>query len=111
MGAWSYGPFDNDTALDWLHGLEKTITDALVSSDPDVVRAASHITAILTSSTKLFCKSTIAQEAEEALESLLDNQKWIKSWDKKQLIEEEINKDLEVLKSIKGRKNKWNTHT
>jgi hypothetical protein len=41
MGAWGYGPLDNDGAADWLHSkLKKPIEQGLKSKDPTIAFAA-----------------------------------------------------------------------
>lgn len=89
MGAWEYGIYDNDTALDFVGDLESFFIEKLNGSkEPEEIRVIADIAQHL--------DLEILPNCVEELEFLLDDEDWINTWNDpdriKGMIQEEIKK-------------------
>lgn len=94
MGAWGVEPFENDSALDWLHGVQKAVEKALYThrrkgkygstGQHEALAAAVLIRQVPTLATSATAKSkyeiSFAEEALVTLKLLEKDEQFIESW-------------------------------
>lgn len=106
MGAWGYGPFDNDDASDVVASILKPILKVSRAKKPEheEVIAAVHILLIFLDSKKLENDIYAAEiwpiVLRDKLKNALNDQEWIQSWDNPNAVKANIRRDLRKL-------NKW----
>jgi len=100
MGAWGYGPYENDSALDWLgDNITDRVEKGLRSKDEAEVRvAAAVITDYLG---KRDASDDLIDDAIEKLEQLLDNERWVGSWNEPKKIRPAIKRQISRLKRLR----------
>lgn len=105
MGAWGYKVAENDDAADFYDSLAgsrdiaKVVEKALKTGCPETVRAAAQFLAAIrkyADNASLF--DDHLERAKAALEDLVEDTKWIRSWDEPATIRKELRKELSALK-------------
>jgi len=94
MGAWGYGPYDSDAALDWLDDIERPIVQsikkALGEGTPHEVIAAAGLLADLDKRPIDLCyeatKEDLYHKMVARLEKLKADGEWVKMWKNPELI-------------------------
>jgi len=105
MGAWGYGPFDNDDAGDFYTkgdplptrgALEKALRSVQTPRGrhyhADEARAAAILVAVARSS-----DAKLKNLAVTALEQIKDDKSWVENWEKPDLMREELALEIESL--------------
>jgi hypothetical protein len=92
IGAWHYGPFDNDIALDFSANLNSILLDGLSSQYNEEKRAAANIIKIIGS-------GHLYDEAYAALNSVLNDDEWINNWDDPEQVLQQIEAELGELRA------------
>jgi hypothetical protein len=120
MGAWGYGPLDNDQALDWLSPIKGRAAKAVgrvydqgVKTQLaylDVYAAAQLIVALAEMAGGMY-DSDVVWDAMGALEQMLGDNKFMSLWDKPEKLDQEANFLIGQLNAIwkrstRGRKKK-----
>ena len=106
MGAWGYGTFENDNALDWISDFEAFLTKSIRSKWYDDNLAATHVLVSISLSSggvDSFPNLEIVDLAYCRLNTILKDDKWLNSWDwgidlKKKEIKK-LRKKLKVLRN------------
>ena len=109
MGAWGYGPFDNDSSLDWISYFIncKTFTKLVKQKDPDPneLRAAAAIIIQLHKVYDLWFDQQDIDKLISHLEDVINDDEWFESWvsakDAKG-IKKEIHRYVRELKKLEG---------
>ena len=106
MGAWGYGPFDNDCASDVIGNVLDPIRKISWAKKPEYeeVIAAVH-TLLVFKGTEEFESAVYAAEIwptmlRDKLKDALNDQEWLKNWDDPYAVKVNIRRDLRKL-------NKW----
>jgi hypothetical protein len=92
MGAWHYGPFDNDAALDFSANLDAILLDGLTSKYNEEKRAAANLV-------KIIGAVQLYDEAYAALNSILNDDEWINNWDDPEQVLQQIESELGELRA------------
>jgi len=102
MGAWGYGPFDNDDAGDFLDSIKevknpmKELERAIHSYNENERRAAVAFVTFLTQFDRRSL-SRIKKIGVKALNDLLNNEDFIKDWDSPRTIKRRLKKEIKEL--------------
>lgn len=111
MGAWAYGPIDNDTAADWMavtmrkSKLPNLIEKGLKSRNEDEVRAAAFMLELV-GYTYMYDIDVLDKHltlAVERLSGLLEDDEWLSSWSHSAEIKRSVRRQISALqKRISG---------
>ena len=110
MGAWFYGPIDNDAAADWMGDtmhkskLPKLIEKGLKSKSQDVVRAAAFLLEQV-GYTYMYDIEVLDKHlalAVEKLDALRNDEDWLSSWSQPGAVRRSIGKQLDALQTRLG---------
>lgn len=109
MGAWGYGPYDNDTAADWFFGLTDTklydfIDKGLSSKSCDEQRAAAWLVQRLAVSAFVYDVNLIDSHVKcaiDKLEIMLADNDWLDQWRDRAQIINEIKAQRDELKKLR----------
>jgi len=102
MGAWGYGPFDNDTALDFSSEIEEPISRAVKRKPADhnyyeLIASAEIIVAL----SKLYNQNEeIIDSLVQGLENILKDIKFIHSWNDPKKFTKSVKKTMSKLKKL-----------
>jgi hypothetical protein len=115
MGAWGYGPFDNDDAGDWMFDVERAISGPIQvardQDDEDIKAgrvapeiwhrgyAAAAIVAALAE--QGWGHGSIYEDAELALENMLADEDFVASWKKPQQFIATVSAYIDALDRLK----------
>lgn len=103
MGAWGFGPFDNDIASDVIGSILKPIMKVSQARKPEYekVIAVVHILLMFLDSKELESDMYAAEiwptMLRDRLKNALDDQEWIQLWDNPNAIKAGIRRDLRKL--------------
>jgi len=106
MGAWGELPFENDYALDWMTSVNDFLTqrihDGLVNEDYFCKRGAAEL--LITSINKDLVMDHYniknIRLAIVELNIISDDTKWINTWSRPSSVEDDIKRQLGVLKGL-----------
>ena len=111
MGAWGYGTFDNDSALDFVSyfvngkALVKLVKQKHKDQDPNELRAAAAIVLALHKINDLWFDQEVIDKLIESLEYVINDKEWFDSWsearDAKD-IKRQFYKFVKQLKELEG---------
>ncbi len=107
MGSWAYGPFDNDSAQDWVASLKspkmlaRELRKALKSKSPEEIRAAA---ATIKSSYEAHLlgdddAQSLALLAIKALQKLAESE-WVNEWKNKQSLLRNLRSQIRGLETL-----------
>ncbi len=99
MGAWGYGPFDNDDAQDWLSKLYKGIAKGLNNREPNVRWAAVEIIRMLPLDVNVEPEAHVLIAAENTINELLRDE-WLTLWQNPKKVRVQL---MTALNDLKGR--------
>lgn len=98
MGTWGYGPYQNDSAVDWLaDNVRERATKGLESKTPEEVRVAAALLVEYLSK-----HQNVEDEAALAIERLEDllESSWLDAWSDPAAAKREIRKQIRALKKL-----------
>lgn len=109
MGAWGFGPFENDSALDWVSYFisNKELAKLVKRKDPDPndLRAAAEIVLALHKLNDLWFDQEVIDGLVKALEKVIDDEEWFDSWVSRReamKIKRKIRNYIRELKKLEG---------
>lgn len=105
MGAWGEGPLDNDRVADWMHDLftgtrfAERVAEALDSGDPDRVRGAAWLVAVLGQVYVWPIDRLDADRARarRALEALRADEDWLAGWGDRDAVAAALGEELAAI--------------
>lgn len=107
MGAWGYGVWENDRALDWVTNVERFVRDHLTRSALhgnqaryEDWRASVRLLSMVWKETGSFDEAT-RDTAAARLGEILSDDEWLLAWDRPGAIRREIEEELKYLTNLK----------
>ena len=107
MGAWGYGPLDNDTGADWMYGLSEIglfdlIESGITSSSYDEARAAIWLFQQLSVSAYVYDVDRMDGHRDLAIkkiQEILNDSDWLEAWDSQSEVEAGLKSTLSQLQA------------
>ena len=110
MGAWGYGVYSNDSALDFVwnlsdYSIPELIASALADGEEEKLRVAGDVFVQtynlldMAISDENWLKQTKA-DLIEAIQNILDDNEWIEQWGDTKLIRDNLNIELRALERL-----------